>query len=101
IDVEVAELTKAVEAEQQSIDARLATEDEKRSGLAGAMPAELLAEYERLREHLGGIGAARLERGMCSGCRLSLPAQEVDRIHKAPPGELFHCDQCGRILVPA
>ena len=31
------------------------------------IPAELLAEYEPLREHLGGIGAARLERGMCSG----------------------------------
>ena len=60
---------------------------------------ELLAEYERLRARLGGIGAARLEHGTCMGCRMKLPATELDRIKHQSPDELVHCDQCGRILV--
>ena len=35
----------------------------------------------------------------CSGCHLTLPATEIDRIKKAPPDAFFTCDQCGRILV--
>jgi hypothetical protein len=37
--------------------------------------------------------------GSCSGCHLTLPAMEVDRIRKAPADEVITCDQCGRILV--
>ena len=66
---------------------------------AATVAPDLLARYERLRTQLGGTGAARLVGGSCSGCHLSLPAMEVDRIRKAPPDEVITCDQCGRILV--
>lgn len=87
-----------VEAEAE-IDGELATEVEQRAGAAGAVPEDLLGEYERLRTRLGGIGAARLEHGTCMGCRMKLPATEIDRIKHQPPDVLVHCDQCGRILV--
>jgi uncharacterized protein len=60
---------------------------------------ELLAEYERLRIRLGGIGAARVVRGACSGCNLALSATELDHLRHAPEGTISHCEQCGRILV--
>ncbi|MHB1930786.1 MAG: zinc ribbon domain-containing protein, partial [Acidimicrobiales bacterium] len=72
---------------------------ERRAGAAGSVPPDLLAAYDRLRARLGGVGAAPLVGDRCSGCHLTLPATELDRIRHLPPDELVTCDQCGRILV--
>ncbi len=82
-----------------TIDADIVTQNQARVSAAATVPPDLLARYEKLRATLGGTGAARLVGGSCSGCHLSLPAMEVDRIRKAPAGEVILCDQCGRILV--
>jgi uncharacterized protein len=81
------------------IDADIEGQSGARVAAAATVPADLLARYERLRKQLAGTGAARLVAGSCSGCHLTLPAMEVDRIRKAPPEEVITCDQCGRILV--
>lgn len=83
------------------IDAELAVELEARAAAAGAIPADLLTSYERIRQSNHGAGAARLIGNTCQGCRLTIPATEIDRIHR--PGAdatVFHCDNCGAILVP-
>lgn len=82
------------------IDAELDVEEAKREAAAAGLPAALAEQYERLRTRLGGIGAARLVGTSCSGCHLTLPATEIDRIKKSGPDALITCDQCGRILVP-
>jgi hypothetical protein len=52
-------------------------------------------------EQAKGIGIARLVGNTCQGCRLTIPATEVDRIRKAGPDDpVFQCDNCGAILVP-
>jgi predicted nucleic acid-binding Zn-ribbon protein len=71
----------------------------RRSALVAEVSSELLVEYERLRARLGGIGAARVVRGACSGCNLALSATELDHLRHAPEGAISHCEQCGRILV--
>jgi predicted nucleic acid-binding Zn-ribbon protein len=92
-------LRRAIADALERIDSDVAAQSESRVTAAAAVPADLLARYERLRKTLSGTGAARLVGGSCSGCHLSLPAMEVDRIRKAPPDEVITCDQCGRILV--
>jgi uncharacterized protein len=92
-------LRTAIGEAEAAIDAELATEVGQRADVAAVVPEDLLVEYERLRTRLGGIGAARLEHGTCMGCRMKLPATEIDRIKHQPPDALVHCDQCGRILV--
>jgi hypothetical protein len=92
-------LRRAIADAVVRIDADLASQSAARTAAAATVPADLLARYERLRSQLAGTGAARLVGGSCSGCHLSLPAMEVDRIRKAPPEEVITCDQCGRILV--
>lgn len=82
-----------------SIEAELAREQAARAEAAAGLPAELSRLYERLRAQLGGVGAARLVNGRCSGCHLTLPATELDRIRKEPPDAVIRCDQCGRLLV--
>ena len=70
-----------------------------RDQLAERVSPELTASYERLRAKLGGIGAAHVVGGACSGCHLQLPAGELHRLRQAMPDSVVHCDQCGRILV--
>jgi hypothetical protein len=71
-----------------------------RAQAAAAVPPDLVVTYERLRDRLGGVGAARLVGTHCGGCHLTLPATELDRLRHQPAGTVSFCDQCGRILVP-
>lgn len=84
-----AELAVALDAEQSARAARM-----------GEVDAALLAEYETLRAGRGGIGVAKLAGAQCGGCHLGLSAVEVARIRKLGPGEITHCEECGRLLVP-
>jgi hypothetical protein len=60
---------KVAEAEVQS---ELDSVVRGREQLTANVPERLRNEYERLRVRLGGIGAARVIHGMCSGCNLAL-----------------------------
>lgn len=93
---ELAEQLARAEAE---LDGEERAHAESRARLAGEVPEDLLARYERLRSRLGGVAVAPLANGMCGGCHLILPATELDRIRRAAPGALLTCEQCGRILV--
>ncbi len=89
----------ALAAAESEIDRRVAEAVEARKALAAQVPAPLLAEYERLRAHLGGVVVARVVRDSCSGCHISLPATESDRLRHAGAGSTARCEQCGRLLV--
>lgn len=82
------------------IEMESATVRSRRDELAADLPSALATTYERLRQKLGGVGAARLLHGACDGCHLQLPASELARLRRAGPDEVVYCDQCGRILVP-
>lgn len=99
LDGDGARLRVARAEAEAAIDAQVATEAAARTQAAAALPADLSRLYEDLRRKLGGVGAARLVQGRCTGCHLALPATEVDRIRREPPDTLVRCDQCGRILV--
>lgn len=81
------------------IDAEVAELGEKRKALAGSLPADLLALYERLRSHTGGVGAAAIKQRRCEGCRLELGATDVQRFRNAPDDAVLRCEECGRILI--
>lgn len=85
--------------EQGELDAVIANERLARTSIASAISQDLISEYDRLRKALGGVAIARLAGSSCGGCHLSLSATELDRFRKMAPGELFHCEECGRILV--
>lgn len=96
---EIERLTQAIGDQESAIDAELEQETAARESAVAKVSPELRATYEGIRARNGGIGAARLVGGMCQGCHLALPAVEVDRIKKLPPGETVRCDQCGAVLV--
>jgi predicted nucleic acid-binding Zn-ribbon protein len=98
-DAEAATLRAAITTSEAEIDAALAAVEAERAVIADGVPPATLAEYESLRQRLGGIAVAKLEGGSCRGCHLQLSAVEVDRIKKLPRDEVVHCEECGRILV--
>jgi len=61
------------------------------------MDAPSLGLYENLRRTKQGRGVARVERGSCQGCRLTLPTHLVQRLRS--DYNLVQCPSCERILV--
>jgi uncharacterized protein len=98
-DSEIVRLGEAIATAEREIDAEIAIHRSKRDEIAQTIPEALLADYERLRTRLGGVGAARVIGGMCSGCHLTISATELDHLRHVADGEIVHCEQCGRILV--
>jgi uncharacterized protein len=99
LEEEATRLRKEIAKAEEVLDADLAEESKARESAVAGVPQDLLNRYEQLRKRLGGTGAARLVGASCSGCHLTLPSMEVDRIRRAPADEVITCDQCGRILV--
>jgi predicted nucleic acid-binding Zn-ribbon protein len=73
--------------------------EQARQEAAAAVPADLLALYERIRTQTGGTGAAMLKARQCQGCRLELFGKELAAVRNADPHEVVRCENCGRILV--
>jgi len=106
--VGVATLTnelKALEAEwhsqqqQLSVDMeRLKTEladlKQKRQRLSADIDPQAVELYQELRRQRGRA-VARVEQGICHGCRISLPTTDLQR---ARGDGLVQCSSCGRIL---
>ena len=86
-------------AAEAEVDAEIAAETEARVASTVGIPETLLATYERIRTMSKGVGVARLVGDTCQGCRLSIPATEIDAIRRGVAGEA-RCDNCGAILVP-
>ena len=89
---------QAVLAETQAaLKGEISALEEKRSGQLDGMDRAALSLYETLRERRQGTAVAVVERGLCQGCRISLP---MSVIQKARAGAgLVQCVSCERILL--
>ncbi|MFN2517603.1 MAG: zinc ribbon domain-containing protein [Jatrophihabitantaceae bacterium] len=96
---EQAELGAARDAVFAEIDAAATERGAQRESIAAELPADLLALYERAREHGGGVGAAMLRQRRCEGCRIELSGSELASVRRAGPDEVVRCDNCRRVLV--
>lgn len=81
------------------MDASATEKTAQRTAIAGEIPSDLLALYERAREHGGGVGAAMLRQRRCEGCRIELSGSELAAARAAAPDDVLRCDNCRRILV--
>ncbi|UQX87299.1 C4-type zinc ribbon domain-containing protein [Jatrophihabitans telluris] len=71
----------------------------QRGELAGTIPADLLALYDKVREANGGVGAAMLRQRRCEGCRIELSGSELSAVRAAKMDQVVRCENCRRILV--
>ncbi|AGJ54661.1 hypothetical protein BCL80_101660 [Streptomyces avidinii] len=99
VQAKVDDATARRDAATQELDAEAATVAKDREVVAGAVPADLLKLYDKLRAQQGGVGAARLYQRRCEGCRLELNITEVNDVKAASPETVLRCENCHRILV--
>jgi predicted nucleic acid-binding Zn-ribbon protein len=83
--------------ESEKLRAMLSDLKHKRQLLAGELDPQAVEFYQELREKKG-TAVARVEQGICWGCRISLPTTELQQ---ARGGDLVQCSSCGRILFLA
>ncbi len=88
---------KKLTEEMERLKATLADLKEKRRRLAGEIDSEAFDFYQSLRKGKG-IAVAKVEQGICRGCRISLPTTDLQQ---ARSGKLVQCSSCGRILFLA
>jgi predicted nucleic acid-binding Zn-ribbon protein len=82
--------------EQTELSVALTTLEPRRKELASRLDTLSLELYEDLRQKRQGRAVAKLERGMCQGCRIALPMSELQRARMGQ--ELVQCGSCERIL---
>ena len=99
LGAEASRFEAAIAEVEAGIRDSIASEEAQRTACAAGLPTDLAARYERMRSHLGGVGAARLVGDHCDGCHLTLSSVELERIRHLPPDEYATCTQCDRILV--
>ena len=88
---ELVDQTERLSAEQATLTA-------ERSKLAATVDQRELQRYELLRKIKGGKAVAKVERGLCQACRMSLPTQHLQRVRAGR--ETVLCNSCGRMLWP-
>ncbi len=71
--------------------------EHKRRLMLTKLDPQIVDLYEGLRRQKG-TAVAKVDQGMCRGCRISLPIIELQR---ARSGSLVQCGSCGRILFLA
>ncbi len=101
-EADIADARAAIARLEAEIDAEIVAEVSARGGAAVGISDDLLTLYETCRGRARGIGVALLVGHTCQGCRLTIPASEVERVrHAGPDSPVSYCDNCGAILVPS
>lgn len=94
------EVRRADLAQQaQQLEARIAELRARRAEMARGIEPPALTLYDQLRARWRGQAVARVERGVCLGCRMTLPTTLFNRARSG--AALVQCSNCGRILYVA
>lgn len=101
------ELTKTkrdYEEQVTQIEGELQSLKEERSRLISLLDESTVQLYKELRLRKQGVAVVMLKEGVCQGCHVRLPAEEVDKMLRSASAEqqseqLWCCSHCERILV--
>lgn len=85
-------------AEKAQIEPEVERLRSERATQATDFDRTLISLYDLLRERRGGTAVARVERGMCQGCRILLPMSVLQRA-RGVGSPVIQCVSCERILL--
>jgi predicted nucleic acid-binding Zn-ribbon protein len=99
IDERVDATTGERDRQLAELDAEAAERQQERVELTPLIPSDLLALYAKVGASHGGVGAAELRDGRCTGCQLEINGADLRVFAAAPVNEVLRCEECSRILV--
>ena len=82
--------------ERAQLEAEIEALQARRSSMASQVSPEHLRLYDRMRVARQGHAVSRVERGVCGGCRISLPSRVVQQARTSQ--RPVQCPSCSRIL---
>lgn len=85
-----------LQGQLQSLGQEQQTVESQRGSLVATLDAVEIQRYEGLRRAKGGVAVAKVERGLCHGCRMSLPTRDQQQVRHGR--KIVLCSTCGRIL---
>jgi predicted nucleic acid-binding Zn-ribbon protein len=94
IESRLREEHKALHAQIDELKAKLAELHDQHSQAIAVIPPDEARFYADLRKRRG-IAVARVDKGTCGSCRISLSSAELQR---ARSGKVVQCSSCTRIL---
>ncbi len=81
----------------EELKSALSKLNRERQLLSDEIDPQMIELYSTLRKQKG-MAVARVEQGICIGCRISLPTTDLQRVRSS---RLVQCSSCGRILFLA
>jgi len=88
---------KQLSANLEKLKTTLSNLKHKRHLLTAEIDPQTIETYQALKKQKG-TAVAKIEQGICRGCRISLPIIELQQTRS---GRLVRCSSCGRILFLA
>lgn len=88
---------EALLQEKAQLEPQIASLEVRRDAQSPSVDRSSLRLYDLLRERHGGYAVARVERGMCQGCRITLPMSLLQKVRSGIG--LVQCVSCERILL--
>lgn len=92
VEEETAQLARS----EENLRRELAELETRRRQLADAVDEPARNRYERLLKSRGDRVVVGIERGVCGGCHMRIPAQTI--VNCRAQQELVNCANCGRLL---
>ena len=87
---------KALKTRTAEAEGELTEGEARRKEAEAGTDANLLKRYEQIRSRMRGSAVVEVRKGICQGCRVSLPPQLYNDLFK---GDVLHdCPSCQRIL---
>ena len=96
IEAEWRDEQDALSKERVELTRALAALEQRRGKDASRIDPAVIELYQSLRERRQGRAVAKVEQGMCQGCRIVLPMNELQRARTGQ--EIVQCSSCERIL---
>jgi uncharacterized protein len=87
---------ESLRQQQDDLQREIQELERRRSGQEATIDAEMIRQYEALRALHQGRAVAKVERGICQGCRITLPMHVLQRARRG--NHLVQCTSCERIL---
>ena len=88
---------KQLAAELEQLKAAQTVLESNRQQITALIDADTIFTYQELRKRKG-VAVAKVEQGICQGCRITLPNTDLQR---AKGGGVVRCSSCGRIIFLA
>jgi predicted nucleic acid-binding Zn-ribbon protein len=98
LDARLAEATAARDAAMSGLDAEREQAAAERAAIAGRVPDDLLALYEKQRSRYG-VGASLLQGGVSLASGVALNSSDMSTIRAAAPDDVLLCPDSNAVLV--